>query len=90
MCHGNWASNRGLVCKVDADEGAVTATAPLGLESFGARLLSPSSSSLVSPACGRSVFSHAACRLVVGPEVVRGRGDSRAGGVYGGGPSLLR
>lgn len=68
------------------------ATAPLRLESFGARLLSPSSfpfSPAVSPAWGRSVFGHAACRLVVGPEVVRGRGDGcDGGGLMGGaGPS---
>ena len=66
------------------------ATAPLGLESFGARLLSPSSPSLVSPAWRRSVFGHTACRLVVGPEVVQGRGTVVLGGFMGGGLSLLR
>lgn len=43
-------------------------------------LLSPA----VSPAWGRSVFGHDACRLVVGPEVVRGRGDCLLGGFMGG------
>lgn len=63
-------------------------TSPLGLESFGAQLLSPSSFPSSFHGWGRSVFSHAACRLVVGPEVVRGRGAGCDGGdLWGGRPS---
>lgn len=36
------------------------------------------------------MFGHVACRLVVGPEVVQGRGDGWDGGVFTGGAVPLQ